>query len=344
MNPALKSLGFGFLFAVAMANSAHASKIQDRADKPANPAEICQISESDQAWIARAIDAWHYTSSTITMIGPVDQLQTVFFDEDCVLISDDAMAGVDRKTFIWSRSNHSGSVTLPDGRKIQAGVQSSMITKDDGAFMVMSLPSIWKSGGVNGGALGLETLMVAVLLHEGTHIVQFPTYGETVTKLIEDHNLADSFNDDSIQQQFEGNFEFSASVQNETELLFVAAAAVDDTKAKNIAGQALTLLRDRRAKWFTGDHSYLSDAEDLWLTLEGSGQWAGYSWLTDPKGAGLSQETAMAGFGKRSKWWTQKQGLAMFLAIDRLGYDWKSHAFGNADLTVTEMLAGALSE
>lgn len=344
MNSSLKSLCCGLLLAGVIAISACTTNVADGAKKLADPSEICSISESDQAWITRAVSAWHHTSSSITMIGHIDKLQAVFFDEDCMLISDNSMAGNAQASPVWSRFAHSGSVTLPDGKIIPAGVHSFMQTKDDGAFIVMSLPSVWKDGGVDGGPLGLETLMVAVLLHEGTHVVQFPTYGKMVTKLVERYDLADSFNDDSIQQQFEGNTAFAASIQNETDLLFAAAVAADDAQAKSIAGKALTLMRARQSRWFTCKDGYLSEAEDLWLTLEGSGQWAGYSWLIDPHGADLSPEIAMAGFGIRSKWWTQKGGLALFLAIDRLGYDWKPRAFGDADLTATEMLSRALAE
>jgi hypothetical protein len=102
-------------------------------------------------------------------------------------------------------------------------------------------------------------------------------------------------------------------------------------------------MRARAARWFTGRDAYWTRAEDLWLTFEGAGQWAGYQWVIHPRGAGVPVAVALTDFARRSRWWSQKQGLAIFLALDRVaGPGWKRHAFGDGARTALEMLDDAL--
>jgi hypothetical protein len=234
-------------------------------------------------------------------------------------------------------------VTLPDGDEMPAVVTSFANSNAGVNFFVMSTPSVWREGGMEGRGLGLETLMTAVLLHEGMHVAQIPTYGAQITELAEQYDLPESFNDDSIQERFESEAEFSASVAEEIELLFAAAAAPSDADVRRLAAQARALMQERHDRWFTGVDSYFRVAEDLWLVMEGSGQWAGYTWLTSHDGAAVSAELAMPAFGRRGRRWTQDQGLAIFLVIERFGGDWKKHIFADGNRTTMQLLDEILS-
>ncbi|MGN6496985.1 MAG: hypothetical protein ACTHK5_06550, partial [Tsuneonella sp.] len=109
-----------------------------------------------------------------------------------------------------------------------------------------------------------------------------------------------------------------------------------------LARSAREAMIARATRYYTGDQSYQLRAEDLWLTMEGSAQWAGYRWLLLPKaqaGGGVSQSEAMSGFGKRGKSWTQLLGLAIFLTVERLdGESWKAHVFGDGSVTILQIL------
>ena len=264
------------------------------------------------------------------------------FDGKCKLTSGTAMTG---GTAEWSSLEHSGSVPLPDGKSIPAQVMSFAAPSGDGdAFFVMAAPSIWREGGVMSGELTLEMLMTAVLLHEGSHVLQFPTYGKQMAELTSRFKLPDSFNDDSIQSRFEADQEFASSVARETELLFAAAAAPHPSDTRRLAREARALMRTRHERWFVGRNAYLRAAEGIWLTMEGSGQWLGYRWLTDPQGGGIPCAVAMKGFAKRGKSWSQKQGIALFLTLERIApVGWRGRVFGGGSDTATELLDIALA-
>ena len=69
-------------------------------------------------------------------------------------------------------------------------------------------------------------------------------------------------------------------------------------------------------------------AEDLFLTIEGTGQYALYRWLTDPQGGGMAKPDALAFARRDGKRWSQDQGLALYLVLDRLWIDWPPATFG----------------
>ena len=311
------------------------------ASTAAPPSATCALSPADAAWRDKAMDAWNYSSREISEIARVERIQAVLFDGACVLTSSTAMNGGPQ---VWGAKPHSGEIELPDGNMIPAGVISFAGGDDKVSFFVMSTPSIWRAAVKSSAGLqSLDQLMIAVLLHEATHVAQMPTYGERMSRLAEKHKLPEDFNDDSIQKRFEGNAEFKESIGRETDLLLSSATASDRATAVRLAREARAAMKARQDRWYKDD-DYLSEAEGLWLTLEGSGQWVAHQWLIDPKGGAVDPRAAFGSFGWRGKWWSQNEGFALFMALDRLAPGgWKQHAFGDGTKTILEMLDEAIA-
>ena len=315
------------------------------ATSPAAPtAPTCSVSAEDRAWIDASLGAWRFSAREITGVATSQPFDAVFFDDDCVLTSANAFTAANAEEVIWSAAAHTGEITLPDGQAMPAGVTSFASAEGGRAFLVMSTPSVWRAAGASNDALGLEAMMTAVVLHEGSHVAQTGTHGARIAAIAAANNLPDDFNDDSIQQRFGDNADFTASVERETELLFQAAAAPDQATARRLAGEARDMMRARRARWFTGADAYLADAEDVWLSFEGTGQWLGYQWLVHPSGGGAETEAALAHFARRGRWWSQKEGAALALVVGRLAtFEWMPDAFGGSDRTLAQMLDAALA-
>ncbi len=309
-------------------------------------APACEISVQDRDWINGALDAWRFTANEITGVAVVRPFEAVFFDDDCVLASANAFSAETVAEVTWSATPHTGEITLPDGQAMPAGVTSFASAEGDRAFFVMSAPSVWRAAGVTNDALGLETMMIGVLLHEGSHVAQLDAYGAHIAAIVSASRLPDDdINDNMVQNRFGENAEFAVSVARETELLFQIVNTRDETEARRLAREARELMRARQARWYAGADAYLVAAEDTWLTLEGSGQWVAYQWIVHPSGGGADSDVAMANFARRGRWWSQKEGIALAFAVDRLaGFDWKRHAFGDGNMTLVEMLDAALAE
>lgn len=325
--------------------SAHqAIDIKKQVHNSKGSSEACEFSAKDSEWVNRAISSWHFTNKTITQVSNMGSFDIVFYDAKCQRMSNDAL--IVPKDASWRSELHQDTVLFPDGDEMPPMVNSftSSSNKDGGkTFFVMSVPSVWQQGGVT-SSIGLEKFMVPVMLHEAMHAIQSPTYGKKIESLTKAHNLPDNFNDDSVQQLFSNNPEFSKSIQSEIELLMQAAKAPTDTEARRLAKKARDKIKARYQTWMSGDASKYRDIDDVWLTMEGSGQWVGYSWLRTAEGGGLSKDEAINSFGLRGKWWSQKLGFALFMVIERLSDNWKKDAFGDGSRTVLTLLDDALKK
>jgi hypothetical protein len=301
----------------------------------AQPAPECKLSFSDQTWIDRSMKAWNYASTHISGIGHVKRIEAIFFDDKCVVTSDTAMnGGPDR----WTAHSFHGEVPLRGGQSIKPQVISFANSDGGHAFFVMSTPSIWRAAKKSGKGTTLENLMTAVIMHEATHVAQMPTYGEKIGAIAERYHLPQDWSDDSIQEQFGKNAEFANSIDRESKLLLDASKAKSRTEAMRLVRSARQLRKARYARWFTGKNAYHAEAEPLWLTLEGSGQWMAYRWLSDSRGAGVPPANVKPGF-VNDKWWSQREGFAAFMALERLtGTKWKQQAFHLGRKDVLQML------
>lgn len=335
----VRTLWFSLL-ATLLAACSCAAASERSPTPPATP--TCAIPEADRAWIDRALEAWRFASREISGIERVPRFRAVFFSADCVLTSDDALVSPTAEGVTWTAAPHTGTIALPDGKSIPAAVTSFASGEPDLRYFVMSTPSVWEAGGVGKGP-DLELTMVAVMLHESSHVAQLGPYGARLGALIERHGLPESFNDNAVEERFGTNPEFAASVQLETQLFLQAAAATDDTEAKLTAYEARERMRERQARWCVGDDAYLVEAEDLWLTFEGAGQWVAFRWLVHPQGGAQTPAATMPRFTRGQ--WSQMEGFAVVLALDRIvGPAWKRHAFGDGEQTVLEALDAALAE
>ena len=300
------------------------------------------MSEADRAWIDRALEAWRFASREISGIGRVPRCRAFFFDAGCLLTSDDALTSPTAEGVTWTAAPHAGTITTPDGKKVPAGVTSFAAGEPDLRYFVMSTPSVWEANGVGKGR-DLETTMVCVLLHEGSHVAQLGPYGSRLGALVQRSEDPESFNDDVIEDRFKADREFAAAVERESQLFLQAAAAQDDGEARLFAYEARELMRERHARWFVGDDAYLVEADHVWLTFEGSAQWVAYQWLVHPRGGAQAPADPMRRFMRGS--WSQTQGFALVMALDRIvGPAWKRHAFGDGEKTVIEMLDAALAD
>ena len=334
----MKSL---FLFVIASllgwaATPAPAQTATPTAHAPAAP-HTCTMAEGDAAWVEQAIKNWNYVAREKLRLGPRPLPTIVVVDARCSYVS--TPSGDDQ--IDWSGTPHSGSITLPDGTSAPVGVTAfaKPLDSSDKGFFVMSLPSLWHAAGVKSG-IRLEALMNGVLLHELMHAYQFYFANPTLAALIKQYGLPEAIGDDSLQEAFENNENYVADYHAERDLLYEAAAAPDDEAARRLAQKALDHLRARRAKWFTGEAEKWAPLDEIFLTMEGLGQWVIYAWFRDPRGEDLDHETALRE-ARRGRSWTQDEGLALFLVVDRLVPDWQKLAFAPKPETAEALLERA---
>jgi len=302
----------------------------------------CELPSRDSAWIATALDGWQRESSRALHAPAIRFPTLVFFDTLCSYTllpatpqSGSASFGGAGQQFVVQRAPHTGTIRAPNGESLPASLVSFASRMPNGdMFFVMSLPSIWRAKGRS------DTLATAVFMHEFTH-TQSPALGARIDGLIR-RGLPEEIDDDVIQKRFDSLPEFRRAYEQERDLLYESARAPTRDLAVRAARRALAAMDARRAKFFRGANALYADAEDVFLSMEGIGQWAAYLWLTDPEGAALSADDAMPVI-RRGGRWSQDEGLALLLALSRLAPDAPRGMFGANARTVLPLLRNAVA-
>lgn len=294
----------------------------------------CVIDPGDEAWLKAAPAAWSLVERDALRLEPSrTKAQYIFYDVLCSYHSADGKS--------WEATSHGGDVSLPDGDVVPPVVASFAAPGLGGEpFMAMALPTIWRAQGVTSD-LGLENMLFAVFVHEMAHTRQFYAYGPKLDELTTQWALPEDFNDDAVQERFAGDPGFSASVDRERDLLYAALEADDET-ALATARAALELIESRRARWYAGEDEKYKELEDLFLTLEGVGNFAGYAWLVHAQGGAAPPAAAVEGMRRGGRRWSQDEGMAVFLILERLNPQWTEYAFATAPKTALELLAEAV--
>ena len=290
----------------------------------------------DATWLNNALAAWQHISRKRLLLQPAPLPLILTFDAQCAFTA----RRVDGK-LSWAAVRHSGTIKLPDGKEIPADIASFAAPFDanSGAkgFFVMALPSIWAAKNIQSG-LGVSGLTTGVLLHEIMHSWQFDYINPTIAELKARYRLDDSISDNSLQESFEKVPAYVADYEAERDLLFAAAAAQSKDEARAFAAQALRQMRARHLQWFEGSNAKWKSLDDLFLTLEGAGQWAFYAWASDRQGLHLDRATALREVRRGGRYWSQDEGLALFLTIDRLVPGWQKMVFSKKSITAESLL------
>lgn len=303
---------------------------------PVHSAERCVMSAGERAWADGALRASDDVMLTRLHLQPDLRPTIVLFNDRCRF---EAKASSGPR---WIGSAHQGKIRLPDGSDIDPAI-TSFASRNDATgerFFVMALPAVWQAGGK--AALG-DLGLTGVFLHEFSHTRQMNVLRPAFDAAAVIYKLPDDFSDDSIQKKFQGDPIYAAVIEKEADLLYRAAEEPDEGKARTLATKALALIDARQKRWFAGQDAGLKAYDDIFLTMEGFGQWNAYAWLSDPKGGGMTPAAAQAKMRGSRKWWSQDEGLALFLVIDRFVPDWASQAFGTPPKLGIDLLRQAVA-
>jgi hypothetical protein len=302
----------------------------------------CALSSPDSAWIAASLEGWQRVSAGTARTTAAGLPELILFDRSCTFRlvplrgSGRAQLVVARQRFAVTTEAHGDSITLPDGKHTAAGLTSFASPLPNGRmFFVMSLPSIWLANKRS------DTLATAVFMHEFTH-TQTRGLASRIDLLVK-RGLPEDADDDVIQTRFSENAAFKSAYEAERDTLYAAVSAPSPAEARRLATSALKMMDRRRAAHFAGADSVFADAEDVFLSLEGTGQWMAYAWLVDPRGAAMPPATALPYMRRGGRRWSQDEGLALLLLVSRLSPAAPSRLFATRPTTIIPLLRSLLA-
>lgn len=272
--------------------------------------------------------AWELVSKDIYKIDNVQAIDFVFFDDKYVYSTSDITikngsivkgCNLMNLQLKWKKTLHNDSLTLPNKSVVSVKLMSfaSPITEGDNqAFFVMPLPSFWQKAGVTSKELGLENLVTGVFLHEFSHSQQMQNFGKRISEYDKSHNFGIPMNDDILQGLFSKDSTYQKDFHKENDIFYSSLHnnSLDKKKVKN----GLDMMKQRQTKYFVEKYKDLREMDDFFLTMEGFGQYSMYAWLVDSRGANIKKDIAIEGIRRSKTMWSQEEGLALFLILEKL--------------------------
>ena len=294
--------------------------------------------------------AWKLVSKNIYQIEKVRPVEFVFFDEKYVYSTSTIAIkkGTSIKgcnlmnlSFQWKKALHNDSIMLPDNSTIPIRLMSfaaEMPNEKNKSFFVMPLPSYWERNGTTSKELGLDNLITGVFIHEFSHSQQMQNFGKEITLFEKQNNFGVEFTDDIVQDIFSKDSSYLNLYNKELQNLYQSVQ--DPTFDKVLVRDGLRLMSQRHSDYFKSQFSSLKEIDNFFLTMEGLGQYSMYLWLAHPKGGNLKKDIAIKGVRRGGKWWSQDEGFALFLILDKLSKPatWAKNMFGYKTESVIDLI------
>ena len=295
----------------------------------------CELTTRERDWVHGSLAAWDQIASRALLLPPARRSEIILFDRQCAYHLDPDSAQV-----VGQR--HGGHIALPNGQVItpRALAFASLATGDSTTFLVMALRSVWESDTTLADE-DWDEFLTRSFIHEMTHTRQLPLL---VTRLRAAGGLVGmrDVDDDIVQERFDSSAAFRASVARETSLLYQAAMSRNGPDRRRYARQAVDVMKRRREQFFGGEAAPWAFVEQLMLDLEGAAAFAEVAYLHTRSGRQPLQDLVERVRGDAG-FWSQDEGLALFLVLDALRSDWPRETFTAEPRSALDLIEDSLA-
>jgi hypothetical protein len=308
--------------------------------------------------VSKWFAAWNLISKDVYGLKNRESVEFVFFDDQYVYSTSAVTIPKGERIkgplsfnqlLKWKRALHRDSILLPDSSKAEVNIMSfaSPLTNNKSeSYFVMPLPSFWNKAGVTSKELGFDNLITGVFLHEFSHSQQMQSFGKKISSFENTTDFGIPFSDDIIQHLFQKDSAYVVLFKQELNCFERAVTEKSSIVKKELIKKGIELLRKRHQQYFISKYESLKNIDEFFLTMEGLGQFTMYSWFVHPKGANLAEELAVKGTRRGGRWWSQDEGLLLFLILNQLSppQQWAYKMFGSNLETVVKLIEQNLKE
>lgn len=317
----------------------------------------CSLREADARWFQSALDGWHQVSKDFLLLDPRPIPWVVLFDDVCTwhfaATADIPGAGPAEVRFTYAGEpvparvlRHNGQVHLPNETDIPAEIMAAAFpTKgQETAFFALATLNLWRQHPQASKDPQLEKRMLSVVLHEIMHTRQLPYIALKVDDLGKRFELPAQVNDDMVENRFKDVPGFREAFEAERDLLYHAVAETDPALRRTLIDQALAMARQRRERFFTGADRPYAELEELFLNMEGAGEWARFKYHQAEPGNTMSDAEIISFIRGRENSFSQDEGLALVLLLEKEVPGWQSQLLGPEMASPLKLLEGKAGE
>lgn len=320
----------------------------------------CRVPGAQRDWIQGSLAGWDRVRTEALRLPSAPAPVLIFFDRQCTYTyaprrgdsvharaadarrqADAVVLGAD--TLDLAARPHAGVIGLPNGLSIPARPETfaSLLPGDTATFLVMSLEDVWRTHpSTRNDTEDWSAYLRRVLAHEMVHSRHLVVWAPRLRLAGGRVGLVD-VDDDIIQQTFDTVSGFSASVERETRLLYDAAFS-GGAQRRRLVREAIQHMLARRAAAYGGADAAWAEIEQLLLDMEGSAQWAALASMGYAHPYRSARSLVATLRGSRT-FWSQDQGLALYLVLDALSPGWQQQVFSSNPRSSLELLREALA-
>jgi hypothetical protein len=301
-------------------------------------AVAAEIDKPTLAWTQAVVDRWEVACRKYLHVAPHPLPWIIFFDDrsswhlnpdkselpgHTPLRAAVKFAGRDHE--VVQVEHREGRLWVPgrDALPVKAGGATMPYYDDRRVFFELALPSLWRKESGSAPSRDLDELILGLALHELTHTRQMVDVSRRIEAMRSRHKLPESVNDNLIENTFSKIPDYKKIWDEEWAHLSRALLADDASGMRDAITEVLAASERRKARFFVGDYQGWSELEDIFLAMEGVAMWV-HRMARDHAPPGESWQQTAGVLFTRGDAWSQMEGLALFLLIDRLVPGWQA--------------------
>lgn len=316
------------------ANVVFVSAQGSKAKKPATA--------SERLWMQQVITQWDDACAQLLKIKAKPLPWIIFYDSvaawhlnpDLKLlplhtVSAERIAFSGSKYALY-RVPHTGNMWVPEREAIAISSRPAAAmpyANNKKSFFVAPLPSLYHKLAPADQAKYLDFLFLGLCLHELTHTKQLNYALPQILAVQSKYKMSGSIDDNMVENTFSKNEDYVKIFLEERKHLWNAVLTNNRDSCLAELSVALALAKQRRTKFFVGDFAPFDELDDSFLALEGSAMWVQFQVMKKNPPNKQTEYQTLGWLVERTNSWSQEEGLAMFLIIDKLVPDWKSGFF-----------------
>lgn len=297
--------------------------------------------KSDITWIEEVLASWENVCKENLDIGVQPLPWIIFYDKDSAwhLGADKKLLPVNFKLSRKFRYNnveyqvykisHHGGIWVPDRDPISLEslpCAAMPYNSDKKTFFVASLPSLFHTLAPASEELPVNLLLLGTNIHELVHTRQLNYVLPQLLQIQKNEKLPESIDDNILENTFNKDEKYTAAFMLEKKHYWKAALAQSRDSCLTELKHALSYTKKRHSSLIENNKGYAA-LDNIFLALEGSAMFAQYQIVLKHAGANQNHEP-LFWLLRNTPSWSQEQGLALFILIDRLIPEWTIQFFG----------------
>jgi len=296
------------------------------------------------AWMQSVLDRWQSIATRHLRIDPQPLAWIIFYDatgawhvnaDTTQLPRPHTTAGTLRfvnRTYLVRRVEHSdGALWVPDREALPLRPRVVTMLYDNGRkpFIIVPLPALYRQLSSPDQAADLDQLFLGVSMHELTHTRNLVGFARRADSLRARFKLPDDLDDNIIEDRFSNDTAYVPMFEREMGALMQAVFADNAATARTSVHKALAFAKERKGTFFVDDNAGYAELDDLFLVLEGTAMWAQFKSETSTPTASRNSRRILELLFKQTHAWSQREGLALVLLLDRFQPGWQAQFMSN---------------